>query len=161
MRYEIVNCKSKLKMVFGVPRTPKTGSKTIFKTASKQPCFSTLNVHNYLAGSPPEPFKEVFNSLARRIVECTVPKSIANHFRHYDTARECIDYLTKRFDKPRQSEQARTEGRMGEKGETPHGRDDEAAAATGPGMKTTDHQKTDGGSLATPASGPSSSQPEG
>ena len=45
-------------------------------------------------------------------------------------------------------------GRVGEMGETPRGRDDEAAAATGPGMKTTDHQRTDGVSLATPASGP-------
>ena len=43
---------------------------------------------------------------------------------------------------------------MGEKGEKPHGRDDEAAAATGPGTKTTDHHRTDGGSLATLASGP-------
>ena len=43
---------------------------------------------------------------------------------------------------------------MGEKGETPHGRDNEAAAATGPGTKTTDHHRTDGGSLTTPASGP-------
>ena len=43
---------------------------------------------------------------------------------------------------------------MGRVGETPHRRDDEAAAATGPGMKTTDHHRTDGVSLATPASGP-------
>ena len=109
---------------------------------------------NYLAGTPPEPFKDVFDSLARRMIECTVPKSISNHFRHFDTARECIDYLTKRFNKARQSEQARTEGRVGEKGETPHGRDDEAATATGPGTKATDHQQTDGGGLATPASSP-------
>ena len=86
------------------------------------------------------------------MIECTVPKSISNHFRHYATAWECIDYLTKRFDKLHQSEQARTEGRVGEKGETPHGRDDEAAAATGPGTKTMDHHRTDGGSLVTPAS---------
>jgi hypothetical protein len=43
---------------------------------------------------------------------------------------------------------------VGEKGETPRGRIDEAAAATGPGMKATDHHRTDGVSLATPASGP-------
>ena len=36
----------------------------------------------------------------------------------------------------------------------PHGRDDEAAAATGLGTKTTDHQQTDGVGLATPANGP-------
>ena len=107
---------------------------------------------NYLVGTPPERFKDVFDSLARRMIECTVPKSISNHFRHYDTARECIDYLTKRFNKARQSEQARTEGRVGEKGEKPHGRDDEAATATGPGTKTTDHHRTDGGSLVTLAS---------
>ena len=88
------------------------------------------------------------------MVECTVPKSISNHFRHHDTARECIDYLTKRFDKARQSEQPRMEGRVGEKGEKPHGRDDEAATASGPGTVTTDHQMTDGRSLATPASSP-------
>ena len=35
---------------------------------------------NYLAGTPPEPFKDVFDSLARRMIECTVPKSISNHF---------------------------------------------------------------------------------
>ena len=44
--------------------------------------------------------------------------------------------------------------RVGEKGEKPCGRDDEAATASGPGTVTTDHQKTDGGSLATPASSP-------
>ena len=44
--------------------------------------------------------------------------------------------------------------KVGEKGEKPHGRDDEAAAATGPGKTTTDHQQTDSRSLATPASGP-------
>ena len=43
---------------------------------------------------------------------------------------------------------------MGEKGEKPHGRDDEAATATGPGTKTTDHYRTDGGSLVTPESSP-------
>ena len=45
-------------------------------------------------------------------------------------------------------------GRVGEMGETPRGRDDEAATATGLGMKTTNHHRTDGISLATPASGP-------
>ena len=115
---------------------------------------------NYLAGTPPEPFKDIFNSLARRIVKCTVPKSISNHFRHYATARECIDYLTKRFDKPHQSEQVKmtvckkVASRVGEKGEKPRGRDNEAATASGLGTVTTDHQKTDGRSLATPASSP-------
>ena len=113
---------------------------------------------NYLAGTPPEPFKDVFDSLARQMVECTVPKSISNHFRHYNTARECINYLTKRFNKAHQSEQPRTEGRVGKKGKMPHGRDHEAAAATGPGKTTTDHQRTDSGSLATPASGPEVNQ---
>ena len=47
---------------------------------------------------------------------------------------------------------------MGEKGETPRRRDDEAAAATGPGMKTMDHLRTDSISLATPASGPRDDQ---
>ena len=49
-------------------------------------------------------------------------------------------------------------GRMGEMGETPHGRDNEAAAAMGPGMKTTDHLWTDGVSLATLASVPRDDQ---
>ena len=88
------------------------------------------------------------------MIECTVPNSFSNHFRHYTTVRECIDYLTKRFNKARQSDQPRMEGRVGEKGEMPHGRDDEAAAATGPGTKTTDHHRTDGGSLVTLASSP-------
>ena len=106
---------------------------------------------NYLAGTPPEPFKDVFDSLARRMIECTVPKSFSNHFRHYATARECIDYLTKRFNKLRRSEQVKTTARekiaekVGEKGEKLRGRDDEAATASGPGTATTDHQKTDGG----------------
>ena len=92
-----------------------------------------------------------------------------------------MEYLTKRFDHAHQQtdvekksnvkevtygncrtreratrdeEQVATEGRVGEMGETPRGRDNEAAAATGLGMKTTDHQRTDGVSLATPASGP-------
>ena len=44
--------------------------------------------------------------------------------------------------------------RVGEMGETPHGKvNEEVAAATGPGMKTTEHHRTDGVSLATPASG--------
>ena len=42
---------------------------------------------------------------------------------------------------------------MGEKGETPHGRVDEAAAARGPGTVTT-AETTDSVSLATPVSGP-------
>ena len=115
---------------------------------------------NYLAGTPPEPFKEVFDSLTRRIVECTVPKSISHHFRHYATTWECINYLMKRFDKPRQSEHGKTTAceknmeKVGEKGEKPHGRDNEAATALGLGTATMDHQKTDGGSLATPASSP-------
>ena len=109
---------------------------------------------NYLAGTPPEPFKDVFDSLARRMIECTVLKSISNHFRHYDTVRECIDYLMKRFNKTCQSEQPRTEGRVGKKGEKPHGRDDAAAAAMGPGTKTMDHHRTDSGSLVTLVSSP-------
>ena len=88
------------------------------------------------------------------MIECTVPKSISNHFRHYDTAQECIDYLTKQFDKPRQSEQAKVASRVGEKGKKPHGRDNEAATVSGLGTVTMDHQETDGGSLVTPASGP-------
>lgn len=44
--------------------------------------------------------------------------------------------------------------RVGEKDEKPHRRDNKAAAASGPGTATTDHQKTDGGSLTTPASSP-------
>ena len=113
---------------------------------------------NYLVGTPPEPFKDVFDSLARRMIECTVPKSISNHFRHYTTARECINYLVKRFDKAHQSEHGKTTAReknmekVGEKGEKPHGRDNEAATASGPDTATTDHQKTDGRSLATLAS---------
>ena len=39
-------------------------------------------------------------------------------------------------------------------GETPRRRDDEAAAATGLGTKTTEHPQTDSISLATPASSP-------
>ena len=35
------------------------------------------------------------------------------------------------------------EGRVGEMGEMLCGRDNKAATATGPGMKTTDHHKTD------------------
>ena len=132
-------------------------------------------------GTPPEPFKPIFDSIARRVVECTIPRSISRHFRHLNTTREIIDYLTKRFDHAHQQtdvekksnvkevtygncrtreratrdeEQVATEWRVGEKGETPRGRDDEAAPATGPGMKTTDHHRTDSVSLATPASGP-------
>ena len=45
--------------------------------------------------------------------------------------------------------------RVGEMGETPHGKvNEEVAAAMGPGMKTTEHHRTDGVSLVTPASGP-------
>ncbi|KAF8131681.1 hypothetical protein EV363DRAFT_1296447 [Boletus edulis] len=45
--------------------------------------------------------------------------------------------------------------RRGEMGETLRGRVEEGtAAASGPGKMTTDHQRTDGVSLATPASGP-------
>ena len=45
--------------------------------------------------------------------------------------------------------------RVGEMGETPHGKvDEEVAAAMGLGMKPTEHHRTDGVSLATPASGP-------
>ena len=74
--------------------------------------------------------------------------------------RECINYLTKQFNKPRQLEHGKTTvhekntEKVGEKGKKPHERDDEAATASGPGTATTDHQKTDGGSLATPVSSP-------
>ena len=44
--------------------------------------------------------------------------------------------------------------RVGEKGKMPHGRDDKAAIASGLGTAATDHQKTDGRSLATPANSP-------
>ena len=49
-------------------------------------------------------------------------------------------------------------GRVGEMGEMPHRRDNEAAAATGPGMKTMDHLWTDGVSLVTLVSGPRDNQ---
>ena len=42
---------------------------------------------------------------------------------------------------------------VGKKGETPRGRVDEAAAASGLGTATTDHRTTDGTSLVTPVSG--------
>ena len=137
---------------------------------------------HYIAGTPPVPFKEVFDSLAKRVIDSTVPKCIARHLRHLNTAREYMEYLTKRFDKPRQlkevgnqsrhhtghshshgtrelntrdPEHVGTENGVGEMGETPRGRvDEEVAAATGPGTETTDHQWTDGVSLTTPASGP-------
>ena len=49
--------------------------------------------------------------------------------------------------------------RVGEMGETPHRKvNEEVAAATGPGIKTTEHHRTDGISLATPASGPQVNQ---
>ena len=54
----------------------------------------------------------------------------------------------------RDEEQVAMEGRVGEKGETLRGRDDEAAAATEPGTKTTEYHRTDGVSLATLGSGP-------
>ena len=83
------------------------------------------------------------DSIARRIVSCTVPKFISKQFRHYATARECIDYLTRRFNAPHQQLDEMPCGRV----------EEEAAAAMGPGKATTDH-RTDGVSLATPASGP-------
>jgi hypothetical protein len=105
---------------------------------------------NYLAGTPPEPFRAVFDSLARHTIECTIPKSISRHFRHYTTVWEYINYLTKRFDKSHQSEQAKTNRRVGEEG----GKIDKGiAAARGPGTKTTDLQ-ADGVSLITLASSP-------
>jgi hypothetical protein len=105
---------------------------------------------NYLVGTPPEPFREVFNSLARCTIECTIPKSISRHFQHYTTVREYINYLTKRFDKSHQSEQAKTNRRVGKEG----GKINEGiATARGPGTKTTDLQ-ADGISLVTLASSP-------
>jgi hypothetical protein len=140
----------------------------------------------YLAGTPPIPFSDIRDSLVRRFIECTVPKTISRHFRHLGTARECIDYLTTRFDAPcqqyedhlksgwltleeityrtqelntRDLTQVGMQNGVGEMGETPRGRvDEEAAAATGPGTATTDHIWTDGISLATPASGPRDDQ---
>ena len=50
---------------------------------------------NYLVGTPPEPFKKVFDSLTRQMIECIVLKPILNHFQHYTTAWECINYLMK------------------------------------------------------------------
>ena len=44
--------------------------------------------------------------------------------------------------------------RSGREGQTPHRRVDEAATPLGLGTVTTDHQKTNGGSLTTLASGP-------
>ena len=141
-----------------------------------QKCAELQRVVNYLAGTPPARFSDIRDALARRIVKCTVPKPISKHFRHYATARECIDYLTKRFDTPHQQteaepksgwmaldevDEATTYGtwelgerdRVGEKGETLHGSVDEAAAVRGPGTATT-AETTDGVSLVTPASGP-------
>ena len=72
------------------------------------------------------------------------PKIHSQQFRHYATARECFDYLTRRFDALRQ-----------QSGETPHGRVSKgAAAAKAPGKTTTEDLWTNGVSLATPASGP-------
>ena len=109
-----------------------------------QKCAESQRLANYLAGTPPARFSDIRDSIARRIVSCTVPKSISQQFRHYATARECFDYLTRRFDAPRQ-----------QSGETPHGRVSKgAAAAKAPGEMTTEDLWTNGVSLATPASGP-------
>ena len=75
-----------------------------------QKCAELQRLANYLAGTPPARFSDIRDTIARRIVSCTVPKSISQQFRHYATARECFDYLTRRFDAPRQ-----------QSGETPHG----------------------------------------
>jgi hypothetical protein len=48
----------------------------------------------------------------------------------------------------------KTERRMGKKGETPRGRNNKAATATGPGKMTMDYHWTEGVSLVTPASSP-------
>ncbi|KAN0082856.1 hypothetical protein V8E55_008651 [Tylopilus felleus] len=102
-------------------------------------------VAKYLVGTPPNPFSEVRDGLLRRTIECTTPKSISKHFRHYATAREYVDYLTEQFDKPPRQQT----------GETPHGSVNKGtAAAKGPGKTTTDPSKTDGVSLVTTASGP-------
>ncbi|KAF8452628.1 hypothetical protein L210DRAFT_3662346 [Boletus edulis BED1] len=99
-------------------------------------------VANYLAGTPPDPFKDVYDSLTKRIIRCT--------------AREYIDYLTERFDHARKSQAVGKQPKSphdNELSETPRGRVEEGtAAASGPGKTTTDHQRTDGVSLATPAS---------
>lgn len=47
---------------------------------------------------------------------------------------------------------------VGKEGKMLHGRIDKGAAAIGPGMKTTNHHKTDGVSLMTLASGPWNNQ---
>ncbi|KAF8122356.1 hypothetical protein EV363DRAFT_1182695, partial [Boletus edulis] len=113
-------------------------------------------VANYLAGTPPDPFKDVYDSLARRVIKCTVPSSIFKQFRHLGTAREYIDYLTERFDHARRCQTVgkKPNSQNDEKSsETLRGRVEEGtAAASGPGKTTTDHQRTDGVSLATPAS---------
>jgi hypothetical protein len=140
----------------------------------------------YLAGTPPNPFSNIRDSLIRRFIECTVSKSISRHFRHLGTVQECIDYLTTRFDTPcqqyedhlksgwlileevtyrtqelntRDPGQVGLQDRVGKMGKTPRERvDEEAAAATGPGTVTTDHIWTDSVSLATPVSGPRDDQ---
>jgi hypothetical protein len=71
-----------------------------------------------------------------------------------DEARTSDGVRNRSGRKRKGSPNKKTERRMGEKGETPRGRNDEAAAATGPGKTTTDHHWTDGVSLANPASGP-------
>ncbi|KAF8131973.1 hypothetical protein EV363DRAFT_1260571 [Boletus edulis] len=113
-------------------------------------------VANYLAGTPPDPFKDVYDSFARRVIKCTVPSSIFKQFRHLGTAREYIDYLTERFDHARRCQTVgkKPNSQNDEKSsETLRGRVEEGtAAASGPGKTTTDHQRTDGVSLATPAS---------
>ena len=134
-------------------------------------------VANYIAGTPPVPFKEFFVTLTKWVINSTVLKPIARHFQHLNTVREYMEYLTKRFDKPCQLKeirnqlarhhtghscshgtqehamrhQERVKGRVDEKlGEMPHGKvDKEVAAAGGLGKTTTDHQQTDGVSLVT------------
>jgi len=135
-------------------------------------CAKSQRVANYLAGTPPDSYKYFLDGIARHLIECTVPRTILKQLRHFKIARECMDYLTTRFDSTHcqdtygnchtnarsTTKRVTTDDGVGKMGETPHGRDDKAAAAMGPGMKTMDHQKTDGISLATLVSGPRDDQ---
>ena len=109
-----------------------------------QKCAELQGLANYLAGTPPARFSEIRDSIARRIFSCTVPKPISKSFQHYSTAQECIDYLTRQFNKPPRRQL----------GKTPHGRVNKGAgAAKAPGKTITEDLWINGVSVATPASG--------
>lgn len=92
-------------------------------------------IANYLAGTPQNLFSNAHDGILRRVLGVTVPNTISIFFFDTETAREYIDYLTERSDK------------------LPCGRVKEGVAVSqGHGTTTTDH-RTDGVSLATPASG--------